>query len=375
MHGAQGEALGGQPRAVLGLNEQTRGTAAEGLDGDVGVPQHHHLGAAPPGVGAGQGGQEAGRGGGAVLVVIDHDQVGDRRRLEDVLSIPFLQGLDGAILNARGVQLAGLGAPLGGGPALGVPGAQEGGGRAPEGDLELTAQGGEAIGVHLQLPGARQQAAQLGAECAGGDGLGGQAGPLLDADQMRERRILLRSGEQDRGGQRVAAAREERGEHREGVPGRCAHSDRAVSDAAGAHQAGGATAQGVGAGAGGGEQEGVAPQSHGIAQQAQRQAGLAGTGRAEHHQVGARGGALQQRATGGVRGGQGGGRRGGQEPDPGRSAVVVQGTNHGPNDTMRVRHLSAPIGTGHRIASRPRPRDAKYRGKTMTAALQEASPS
>ena len=345
--GAQGEALGRQGRAVLGLHEQARAAAAEGLDGDVGVAQHHDLGAVPGGVGTGQGLQEAGRGGGAVLVVVDHDQVGHRGRLEDVLGVPGPQGLCGAVLDAGGVQLAGLGAPLGGGPALGVPGAQEGGGRAPHRDPELAAQGGEAVGVDLELSGARQEAAQLGAEGPGGDGLWRQAGPLLGVDEVRERRVLLGPGEQDRGGQRVAAARQEGGEHREGVSGRRAHPDRAapgglLGTAPGgalARQVGGSWAQGVGAGAGRGEQEGLAPPGEGVGEQVKRQAGLAGAGHAEDHEVRSRRGALQHRPPGGVRGGQGCGRGGGQEPDPERGAVVV----HGPNDTTRVRHATAPV--------------------------------
>ena len=197
--GVQGQALGGQARVVLGLHEQARGPAAEGLDGDVGVPQHDDPGAAPGGVGTGQGGQESRRGGGAVLVVIDHDQIGHGGPVEDARGVPVLQGLDGAVLDASGVQPARLRAPPGGGPALRVPRAQEGRGRAPDRDPELASQGGEAIGVHLQLPGARQEVAHLGAEGPGGDGLGRQARPLPGIDEIGERRVLLGPGEQDRG--------------------------------------------------------------------------------------------------------------------------------------------------------------------------------
>ena len=264
MDGVQGQALGGQARVVLGLHEQARGPAAEGLDGDVGVPQHDDPGAAPGGVGTGQGGQESRRGGGAVLVVVDHDQIGHGGPVEDARGVPVLQGLDSAVLDASGVQPARLRAPPGGGPALRVPRAQEGRGRAPDRDPELASQGGEAIGVHLQLPGARQEVAHLGAEGPGGDGLGRQARPLPGIDEIGERRVLLGPGEQDRGGQRITAAREEGGEHHEGVSGGRAHPHRAVPDAALAHQVGGALPQGIGAGPGGGEQEGVAAGGDGV---------------------------------------------------------------------------------------------------------------
>ena len=71
------QALGGQARVVLGLHEQARGPAAEGLDGDVRVPQDDDLGAAPRRVRCVEGGQQAGGGGGAVLPGVEYPCGGD----------------------------------------------------------------------------------------------------------------------------------------------------------------------------------------------------------------------------------------------------------------------------------------------------------
>ena len=324
MGGAQDEALGGQARAVLGLHQQARAAPAEGLDGEVRVPQHHDLGAPAVGVGAGEGRQEAGRGGGAVLVVVDDDQVGHGAGPGHAPGPPRLQGLHGAVLDAGGVHPADLAAALGGGPALGVPGAQEGGGRAPQGHVQLAPQGGQGPGPHAQLPGAGQQVAQLGAEGPGGHGLGRQPRPLLGADEGRQRGVLLGAGQQDRRGQRVGAAGEEGGEDREGVAGGGAHPYGAVGGAR-PRQARRAGAQGVGAGPGGRQEQGVAAPPGGVEQQVQRQAGLAGAGGPQDHEVGAGPHPPDHLPPRGVRVREGLERDGGQEPHRGEVAVVVHG--------------------------------------------------
>ena len=83
--------------------------------------------------------------------------------------------------------------------------------------------------------------------------------------------------------------------------------------------------QHVGAGARGGEQEGVAAGGDGVDEQVQGQRGLAGARGAEDHQVRARRGGVEHGATGGIGRGRGLRRPGGEELDPIRGAVIVHG--------------------------------------------------
>ena len=311
MQDAQAHAAGGQPGAVLGGGQEAGGSAAEGLDSDVRVPQDHDLGAVAALVGAGEGGQEPGGGGGAVLVVVHDDQAGHGRGHGDAVGVPGGQGLGGAVLEAGGVHAAGVRAALGSGTALRVPGAQERGGRSPQGDVEGAAEVGEVVGGDAELPGAGEEVAQLCAEGARGDGLGRQAGPLLGADEPGQRGVLLSAGEQDRGGQWVGALGEGGGEDGQGEGGGCADADH--SPALSAKQRGGALAQAVRADAGGGQEDGVTPLPDGACEHPQGEARLAGARCAEHNDVVPAGGCLEDGAGGLVRLGQGLGRGGGQE--------------------------------------------------------------
>ena len=204
---AQQEAGGVQSRAVLGLDQEAGSPTAEGLNGHIRVPQDDRLGAVAVGIGHREGGQETRSGGCAILVVVDDDEIGDRTPLGDPVRLPRAEGLDGAVLKPGRVHPAGLGPALGGRAPLGVPDAQQRRGRPPHGDGQDPPQLGQVIGAQTELAGAGQQVAQLGAEGPGGDGGGGQTRPLLGDDESRERRILLRPGQQDRGGQRVGAVR------------------------------------------------------------------------------------------------------------------------------------------------------------------------
>ena len=260
---------------VLGGDEQAGGAPAEGLHGDVGVPQHYDLRPVPVGVRGRQGRQEPGGGGRAVLVVVHEDEVRDGAADSDGVGAPGAQGLHGAVLEASRVHLAGLGPALGAGPPLRVPGAQELGRGPPDGDIEPASQVGQVVGADAELSGARQEVAQLGAERPRPGGLGGQPRPGDGADHGGQGGVLLRTGQKHRGRQRGGPHGQGGGQDRQGEGCGGTHSDDAVAMAL-TQQVGGPAAQPVGSRPGGGQQDGVAAASDGLGQQPQGQRGLTG---------------------------------------------------------------------------------------------------
>ena len=319
--GAQDQAGGPQAGALLGGRQQAGSAPAEGLDSGVRVAQDDDLGGVPEGVGDRQGAQEAGGGRGAVLVVVHHDQVGHGTRFHDAVGLPGAQGLPGTVLEAGGVHPPGLGAPAGAGTTLGVPQTQQPAGRPPDGHVQILPQGGELLGTHTQLPGARQQVAQLGAEGPGGQGLGRQTGPVLGADKGGQGGVLLRPGQQHGGGQGGGTLREGGGQDAQGQGRGGAHTHGTALDTPGPQEVGRPATQDAGPHARGGQQDGVPALIDGTHQQAQGQAGLPGAGGAQDHQVPACPDVLQDHGLGVVRLGQAGHGQGRQEPGGVRGGV------------------------------------------------------
>ena len=95
--------------------------------------------------------------------------------------------------------LRGLGPALSAGPALRVPGAQELGSGSPDGDVEPAPQISQLVSSDAELSGARQKIAKLGAEGPRTGRLSGEPGPTDDTDHGGQDRVLLRTGQENRG--------------------------------------------------------------------------------------------------------------------------------------------------------------------------------
>ena len=257
----------------------------------------------PVGVRGGLGGQEPGRGGRAVLIVVHEDEVRDGAGDGDGVGAPGAQGLHGSVLETSRVHLAGLGPALSAGPTLRVPGAQELGRGSPDGDFEPASQVGQLIGVDAELSGARQEVAQLGAERPRPGCLGGQPRPGDGTDHRGQDRVLLRTGQKHRGRQRVGPHGQGGGQDRQGESCGGAHSYDAVAMAL-TQQVGCSATQPVGPRTGGGEQDGVPAAGDRLGQQPKGQRGLAGPGSPQDDHVGALGHAVQDSLPIGVDGGQ-----------------------------------------------------------------------
>ena len=301
--GGQPQAGGSEPRAVLGGDEQAGRAATEGLHGDVGVPQHHDLRPMPVGVRGRQGGQKPGGGGRAVLIVVHEDEVRDGAGDGDGVGVPRTQGFHGSVLEASRVHLAGLGPALSAGPALRVPGAQELGGGPPDGDIEPASEVGQLIGVDAELSGARQEVAQLGAECPRPGCLSGEPGPDDGTDHRGQNGVLLCAGQKNRGWQGGGPHGQGGGQDRQSEGCGSAHSYDAVTMAL-TQQVGGPATQPVSPRTSGCEQDGIPAACDRLGQQPKGQRGLTGPGSPQDDHVGALGHAVQDPLSIGVGGGQ-----------------------------------------------------------------------
>ena len=301
--GGQPQADGSEARMVLGGDEQAGRTAAEGLDRDIGISQYRDLRPVPVGVRGGQGRQEPGGGGRAVLVVVDDDEIGDGPGDGNSVGVPGSQGFHGSVLETGGVHLAGLRPALGTGPALRVPRAQKLGGRPPDGDVEPAPQLGQLIGGDAELPSTCQEVAQLGTEGPRAGRLDREPRPADGADHRGQDGVLLRTGQKNRGRQRVGPPGQRGGQDRQGQGGRGADPYDAIAVAL-AQQVGGSPPQPVRTRAGGCEQNGVPAACDRLGQQPQGQRRLTGPGSPQDDDVGSIGHAIQDPLPIGVSGGE-----------------------------------------------------------------------
>ncbi len=228
-HRAEDEPFGAQLAGPVAVDrragDQCWAGAAESLDCHVGVAQQQQ-----PGAVIGQHPQQPGRRRGALLVVVHHDQPPAWPRGRGDLVVPGEERLGRLVDHHGGV----------------VPGAHVGRSRAQQRDVEVLlveprgghpgrpvvarAQLGEVDRHEAAFGRAHQQVAQLVAEGAQAQGLGGDGGRPLErgalplgmaGEQLREQQVLLGAGDQR--GRRVAQQRGLGAQHGERRGGSGAH--------------------------------------------------------------------------------------------------------------------------------------------------------